>query len=290
MTTGQDAAQRDGVAGHVTQEWLDDHLAAVFARWQAIVDSSQRGTEAAILAEAEIEPGDAVLDIGCGTSVPALAVARIVGPTGRVVATDPSPIFLAALRENSTKLGLTNVETVRSAAGELPFPPGSFDAATCHNGAMFFPNLRADLERIRSVLRPGARAAFIAWGPVAENTMFGSFWGAAGPYLPPPDNAPPPDPDAPQPMRFAEPGSLSAALRRAGFRDAREESRRFELVYPCDAATLTTFWLELSRVGDPHPPERRAALETDVRNAFARFERDGAVHHSARIVVASAAA
>ena len=131
----------------VTHEWLEGYLATVFSRWHPPVAHLLQPTSDAIIAAAEIEPGNAVLDVGSGSGVPALGVAALVHPGGRVLATDPSPIFLAALAENVRTAGLGNVKVVEASAEGLPFEPATFDAATCHMGVMFFPDVRAPIFR-----------------------------------------------------------------------------------------------------------------------------------------------
>src|SRR5215213_4922542 len=115
----------------------------------------QQPTAQAVIGAAHVQPGDEVLDIGCGSGIPSLAVAEAVGPMGHVIATDPSPIFVAAVKKNAADLGLTNLTAIETSAAALPFAPASFDAATCHFAVMFFPDVTAGLSRIREVLRPG---------------------------------------------------------------------------------------------------------------------------------------
>ncbi len=187
-----------------------------------------------------------------------------------------------------------NLEAVRASAAGLPFAPGSFGAATCHTGVMFFPDVGAGLTRMREVLRPGGRAAFVAWGPEAENALFGSFWGAARPYLPaePPaegeaGSSAGPVVDAPSPMRFAAPGSLAEALRAAGYGDVRKEARAVDLVWPGGAETLWEFWLELMPIEGQVPAERRAAFRADVLASLRRYADGDSIRLPAAIVLAS---
>ena len=173
------------VAGDVVTEWIEPHLPTMFSNYHSKMEVMSRPTVEAIVAAAQIKPGFDVLDIGCGSGIPTLAVAQLVGPAGSVTATDPSPVFIAAVSENARQLGLTNVEIVQTNAAKLPFDPGSFDAATCQFGVMFFPEMSVALNRIRATLKPGGRAAFAAWGPLAENTLLNIFDKALAPYLPP---------------------------------------------------------------------------------------------------------
>ena len=183
-----------------------------------------------VVAAAGIKPGMTVLDVGSGAGIPALRLAEIVGPEGKVVATDPSALSIEAITKHARERGLTNVEPVRASAAGLPFPAKSFDAVTCSFGVMFFTDVQAGLTRIREVLRPGARAAFVAWGSPDENELFGPFRSTTTPYLPEPPQQP--GPDTPHPMRFAAPGSLSAALSAAGYRDVQVDTPLVEMVWP----------------------------------------------------------
>ena len=295
MTTGshgtdQDASRHDDV----TAEWRDDHLPSFFARWHRENECLLQETTAAIIAAAAIAPGFTVLDVACGSGIPALEVARVVGPSGSVTATDPSPIMIAAVAENARQQGLTNLIAVQASVTDLPFPPASFDAATCQLGVMFFPDVQAGLARIREVLRPGGRAAFVAWGPAEENAFFGSFWSAAGPYLPespPAENAGPPAEETPfgepGPTRFAQPGSLTAALEAAGFDDIREEARRVGCSWPEGPERLRDLWYDLTRLDQQVPADRKPALDADVLASLARFAAGDGLTMPATIVVAS---
>jgi ubiquinone/menaquinone biosynthesis C-methylase UbiE len=289
-STDEDTLHREDV----TAEWRDDHLPSFFARWHRQNEALLQEITASIIAAAAIAPGFTVLDVACGSGIPSLEVARVVGSSGSVTATDPSPIMITAVEENARQRGLTNLVAVQVSATALPFPPAFFDAATCQLGVMFFPDVQAGLQRIREALRPGGRAAFVAWGPAEENAFFGSFWSAAGPYLPEPQPAETASPLAaetpfgePSPTRFAESSSLSAALQAAGFTDIREEARRVLLSWPDRPERLRDLWYDLTRLDQQVPADRKPALDADVLASLTRFAEGKGLKLPATIVIAS---
>ncbi len=82
---------------------------------------------------ATIEPGQDVLDVGCGTGVLACAAAERVGPNGHVVGLDPNEQMLAVARRKST-----GVTWQLGRAEALPFDDASFDVVVSQFALMFF--------------------------------------------------------------------------------------------------------------------------------------------------------
>jgi SAM-dependent methyltransferase len=278
------------VVESVVDEWLDPHLPTVFSRWHDFHEACFSSISAGLIDDANIGPGDAVIDIGSGSGIPALAIAQTVGLTGVVVATDPSPIFLAAIEHNARHLGLTNVRAVPASVTSLPPRDGGFDAATCQMGVMFFPDPIAGLCCVRQVLRPGGRVAMSAWGPMDENTLFSSFRRAVGPYLPPepePSGAQPNPVDQPGPARFADSGSLSRVLREAGFVDIREARVQTDLVWPGRAETLRDFWQVMMRYEEKVVPDRLAACRADLLASLNDYADGDSIRLPATIVMVS---
>lgn len=183
---------------------------------------------AAIVEAADLAPGQHVLDLAGGTGEPSLTVARRVSPGGTVICTDLVEGMLAAAEENAKKVGLTNVTFQQADMEDIPFEDNRFDRVTSRFGIMFPPDPLRALSEIRRVLKPGGRAAFTVWSPAAENPNFSVMNGVLGAH----GLLQPPPPGAPTPFTFAEPGSLSAKLREAGFNDVREEKREIEFSWP----------------------------------------------------------
>ncbi len=78
-----------------------------------------------ILLRAGLGAGQTLVDIGCGPGFFVLPAARIVGPRGRVIGLDTSPVMVAELRKNARAAGLANVRVARiaeSSPKSLPAP------------------------------------------------------------------------------------------------------------------------------------------------------------------------
>ena len=104
-----------------------------------------------------IEPGEAVLDLGCGTGYDAFVAAQLVGPTGRVVGIDLSPEMLAMAKAGQAETGFPQVEFHEAAVEVLPFADRSFDIALSNGVLNLVPDKPAALREIFRVLRPGGR-------------------------------------------------------------------------------------------------------------------------------------
>ena len=104
-----------------------------------------------------LNPGDTVLDIGCGAGVDSLVAAHLVGAGGRVVGLDVTAAMVERARAHLARLGLTNVTFQVGEAEALPFPDNDFDAVIS-NGVF---NLTLDKEKAlheaHRVLKPGGR-------------------------------------------------------------------------------------------------------------------------------------
>ncbi len=270
----------------VMDEWLGTQLPGVFARAHQWIVVLQRASSEAIIAAADVAPGDHAIDIGCGSGVPTIMLAGTVGQQGRVTAVDPSSVFIEALAKNVHEAGLDNVDIVQASAMTLPFADASFDAATCHFGAMFFPDLPAGLASIRRVLKPGARAGFAGWGPIEENSHLRPYFEILARHLGPRPSPPNPR-EAPWPMRFAIPGTLSAGLEAAGYDDIREEQPLLKMTWPGKPETLLTFWMELANLGPDVPADTRTAIESDLLAHLREIEDADGLHFTASVTVGS---
>jgi ubiquinone/menaquinone biosynthesis C-methylase UbiE len=147
---------------------------------------------------AGIKPGYSVLDLACGTGEPALTIAKIVGPSGKVVGLDIAPGMIAVAKERMAAQGLKNVTFQLNEHDDLPtLQDKSFDAATCRLGLMFMPDPVRMLKSIRRALKPGGKASAVVWGPPEKAPFFTVPMKAVAKQLPDLKPVPPVHPEDP---------------------------------------------------------------------------------------------
>lgn len=162
-----------------------------------------------LVALANLQPGQTVLDAGAGTGFATLAIAGRVGPSGRVVAIDLSAGMLAEARAAVVAAGVANVEILQADAANLErFAPASFDAVICAAALLYMPVASALAEWHR-LLAPGGAVGFSTMkaGSPPAGELFRDCAARAGVRLSDPSAA------------LGSEDRCRAALAAAGFRD-----------------------------------------------------------------------
>jgi demethylmenaquinone methyltransferase/2-methoxy-6-polyprenyl-1,4-benzoquinol methylase len=70
----------------------------------------------------ELRPGDTVLDVGCGTGLSFPLIERAIGPSGRIIAIEPSPEMLALARARVEGAKWKNITFIHAAADKAVIP------------------------------------------------------------------------------------------------------------------------------------------------------------------------
>jgi SAM-dependent methyltransferase len=113
--------------------------------------------------QARIQPGQCVLDLGCGPGHAAMDLAQIVGPTGRVIAIDESAAFLKQLHDYAVARKYQHIERVlgdvQDMMSVLAHEKGNVDAAYVRWVFCFLANPEAVIDGLAELLKPGGRVA-----------------------------------------------------------------------------------------------------------------------------------
>jgi ubiquinone/menaquinone biosynthesis C-methylase UbiE len=183
----------------------------------------------ALIEDADIVEGDAVLDVAGGAGEPSLTIAETVGPTGSVICTDVTAEMVAAAQNEAQRHGVTNIAFRQCAADSLPFENNSFDAVFCRLGVMFFPDPLAGLREMLRVTKREGVLSLAVWDKGELNPFSYLITDVLARHFGP---ATPADPNAPGAFRFAEHGSLARTLGDAGAVDVSERVLKFQIAAP----------------------------------------------------------
>jgi ubiquinone/menaquinone biosynthesis C-methylase UbiE len=144
--------------GHVLNwwGWVYDLLARFGMRF--ILGGSEHALRQTTADLAQLQPGEAVLDVGCGTGTLAMVARLRVGETGSVTGIDPSVQLLTRARRKAARRGL-EINFQLGVIEQLPFPDQSFNVVL---STLMMHHLPDDLKRqglveIARVLKPGGR-------------------------------------------------------------------------------------------------------------------------------------
>jgi len=269
----------------VIQGWNES--APYWEKHRALIRPMFQPLTSALIEAAGILHGHSVLDLAGGTGEPALSIAPLCGPSGRVVCTDVVRAMLSTAKAEALQSKIERVRFVQCAGDSLPFRSSSFDSVVCRLGIMFFADPLESVREMLRVLKPGAKLALAVWHRSEANPFF---------YLPTRVLArhaemPPFDPDAPGAFRFAAPGKLADLLARAGAVGIREQPLTFRIEAPI---RLDDFWAVRSETSAtlrerirPLSSEERSAIAKEVRSAAREFFADDRMTFPAEALIVS---
>lgn len=266
--------------------WGSQYRLVASEKWKAKSAAMGQPVTDALVNYAQPSPGMRVLDLASGTGEPAITLATRVGSEGHVTALDLSPELLEIAEKRARSRGLANFTAQQADAHSLSFPDNTFDLATSRFGVMFFRDPELALGELRRVLRPGARACFLAWGSF-DQPYWDSMMGVVHRHL----GGPLLEPGGPDPFRFSEAGSLSSVLWRAGFVDVEEETKTLPWVWPGrpeevweqNRSVAVPFRPMLDRV----PPDQWPQIHAKVHQAVAKYWDGEKIAFGAQVVLAS---
>jgi ubiquinone/menaquinone biosynthesis C-methylase UbiE len=104
----------------------------------------------------EVQPGDTILEVGCGAGDDSLALAQMVGPDGRVVGIDAGEDMISEAKKRAETSTLP-VEFLVQDACNIDFPDNTFDGCRADQVFQHIGDPRQAVTEVIRVVRPGAR-------------------------------------------------------------------------------------------------------------------------------------
>jgi SAM-dependent methyltransferase len=257
--------QSDEIKQRQRLQW--DASAPGWKKWEKQFIHNLQPLTDILVRSAGIKSGYSVLDLACGTGEPGLTIAKIVGPSGRVVGVDLAPGMLVVARERMAFQGLKNVTFQLNEHDDLPaLQDSSFDAAVCRLGLMFMPDPVRMLKAIRRVLKPGGKASVVVWGPPEKAPFFSVPMKAVLKHLPDLKPVPPGTPGGPFGIPSQE--MLGGIFTKAGFSNFKSQTADVTVF---DAKSPEEYWEASTETAGPivlllskMPPEKKMAVREDL--------------------------
>ncbi|KRF28210.1 class I SAM-dependent methyltransferase [Phycicoccus sp. Soil802] len=216
----------------ILRDWDGEH-GAYWAEHSATYNASVALYQPTLLAAIGAQPGERILDVGCGSGELAIDVVR-QAPGATALGVDLSTAQLAVARGRA---GGLPASFVQADAQVHDFGPGSFDVIASRTGTMFFADPAMAFANLARATRPGGRLAMLVWRGIEDNEWLREFFGAIGRVLP----MPPPPPDAPGPFTLSDPDRVRDVLHGAGWADVVFAACDEPLWFGPDAGTATAF-------------------------------------------------
>lgn len=259
-------------------EYWNGPAGQTWARMQERMDRTLTPVTAALLSLAAPQPGEDVLDIGCGSGETTLALAGAVGDDGSALGLDISEPLLERARARAEEL-LSEAEFRNADAAGFDAESG-FDLVVSRFGVMFFDDPAAAFANIHSLTAPGGRLCFACWQPATENLWATLPMRVLADLLPP---SPPSDPFAPGPFAFADPERVHGILAAAGWQDIAFHALPFTMLVgegEDPVASAVQFNLRIgpaARMIREAGPEVESAAKVALTEALAGHLSDGVI-------------
>jgi SAM-dependent methyltransferase len=254
---------------------------------QEMLDQMFKPFEDLLVEAVSAGSGGPVLDVGCGTGSTTLAVARLLGATGRCIGIDISDPMIAAARARAEREG-TPASFIRANAQSHSFEPASFDMIISRLGVMFFDDAVRAFANLRRAARDNAELRFVAWRSAAENPFMTTAERAAAPLLP---NLPARRPSAPGQFAFADRRRVYTILEESGW--AGIDIRPIDVACALPERELVRYLTRLGPVGlilQRADDRTRTQVIKTVRTAFDPYVHGAEVRFTAACWMVSARA
>ncbi|MGO1120967.1 class I SAM-dependent methyltransferase [Rhodovibrionaceae bacterium A322] len=189
--------------------------------------------------DAAVQPGEKVIDIGCGAGTTTRRLGEATGAEGQVLGLDISQPLLAAARAQTQA---PQVSYLEGDAGSLDLPLSEVDLIFSRFGVMFFADPVAAFSHLRESLRTGGRLAFVCWAEGKANALFALPLAVVEEIYGPQQLF---GPRTPGPLAFSDPAYITEILQGAGFSELDITSRDVMMTAGTDPQVAAEFMINM---------------------------------------------
>jgi ubiquinone/menaquinone biosynthesis C-methylase UbiE len=221
------SADPDVQRAEMRERW--ERAAAGWGKRAASVRDEGMPVSTWMIEQAELQPGQQVLELAAGPGDTGFLAAELIRPGGVLICSDAAAAMLDVARGRAHDLGISNVEFKQLELEWIDLPTATVDAILCRWALMLSLDPATALHEARRVLRPGGRIALAVWDQRSHNpwaTITTDALIQRGLAEPAPS-----EPGVPGMFALAQPGLLSEMLEAAGFVEVVVEAVAIERPY-----------------------------------------------------------
>ncbi|MDX2463465.1 MAG: class I SAM-dependent methyltransferase [Porticoccus sp.] len=201
------------------QQW--NTAAEAWHRWGPLLSRWLGPATETMMDMCDIKNGSRVLDVAAGAGEQTLAVAKRIGSTGQVLATDISPDILQFATQSAKLVGVDNVQTQVIDGEDLAaITAEPFDAVISRVGLIYFPDQQKALAGMKQQLKTGGKVAAMVYSTAETNPFFSIPVSIIRRRA----KLPAPLPGQPGPFSLGGEGKLADVFTQAGFRNIEVET------------------------------------------------------------------
>jgi ubiquinone/menaquinone biosynthesis C-methylase UbiE len=221
----------------------------------------------ALVAWANLKPGEVVVDIGCGTGAAARFAAASVGPAGRVISIDVNGGMIEVAKSLPPVQG-SSIDWYEQSAYNLSLPDQSVDVALCAQTLQFLPDRTLALAEIYRVLKPGGRLTLSLWCDIRESPYFDALVTAISAHIGSDTAA-----GLGAAFKLTDPHEIRALLSQAGYSAVEITTTQLELeLPPLDLFVPKHVSATPMAAGySTAPPAAQQAVIDDLKTALGQF-------------------
>jgi ubiquinone/menaquinone biosynthesis C-methylase UbiE len=242
-----------------------------------------------------LEPGQRVLDVGCGFGDTTQRIARLVSPAGEAVGVDAAPRFIQDAIREAGEAGVVNARFLVADIQDGVSGEEGFDVAFSRFGTMFFASPVAALRNVRRALVPGGKLIMVVWRRRIDNDWLYRAQRIVEGIVARPEEYDEPT-CGPGPFSMADADTTSEVLIHAGFADIALRRCDIPIVVGADLEEALELVMalgpagEILRLAGDRAAHLHGQVEAALREGLAEFAADGELRAPASTWIVTARA